>query len=161
MRQFAAQGFQYGEAAHAPNRKCRWAGRARRATAMHSWRCYASILTAMRIPILTFMISAMALAQTPLPVADAGRLESMHGKTVMLFTRIRTTIPSAARARCTKLAQNGNRIHIVIYTNDILTIIPPPGPPRDTNHSHALNRWLSGPPFLQAYYDPPSPVGFE
>jgi LmbE family N-acetylglucosaminyl deacetylase len=72
----------------------------------------------MRIPILTFMISAMALAQTPLPVADAGRLESMHGKTVMLFTPHPDDDTFCCAGTLYKLAQNGNRIHIVIYTND-------------------------------------------
>ena len=76
----------------------------------------------MRIPILTFAISILALgqalAQAEAQAQDPGRLENMRGKTVMLFTPHPDDDTFCCAGTLYKLARNGNHIHIVIYTND-------------------------------------------
>jgi len=67
----------------------------------------------MRILFLTFAISVLTLrAQNP------GRLENMHGKTVMLFTPHPDDDIFCRAGTAYKPAKNGNHIRIVIYPID-------------------------------------------
>jgi LmbE family N-acetylglucosaminyl deacetylase len=72
----------------------------------------------MRILFLTFAISVVALGQALAQSQDPGRLENLRGKTVMLFTPHPDDDTFCCAGTLYKLAKNGNRIHIVIYTND-------------------------------------------
>ena len=64
---------------------------------------------------------AVALSLTlrlALPGADIPRIEEMKGRTIMLFTPHPDDDAFCCAGTLAILAQNGNRIYVVIYTND-------------------------------------------
>src|SRR5258708_5360984 len=68
------------------------------------------------IPAALASLFAFSLsAQTPTPAA---RLEDLHGKTVMLFTPHPDDDTFCCAGTLHLLAKNGNKVRIVIYTND-------------------------------------------
>src|SRR5262249_28548618 len=73
----------------------------------------ATIRSMSRLFCIAFAFAALAAAQ-PRPV----RLESLQGKTVLLFTPHPDDDTFCCAGTLALMAQNGNNIHIVIYTND-------------------------------------------
>jgi LmbE family N-acetylglucosaminyl deacetylase len=66
---------------------------------------------------LLLTAAAAGLAQLPQP-ERIPRIEDMKGKTILLFTPHPDDDAFCCAGTLALLAQNGNRIHVVIYTND-------------------------------------------
>lgn len=66
---------------------------------------------------LIFSVPILAGLWSPLP-AQTARLETMQGKTIMLFTPHPDDDTFCCAGTLSLLAKNQNRIYIVIYTND-------------------------------------------
>ncbi len=82
-------------------------------------------VAALFVFVATLGLSQLSLAQPmtaplvdPVTVADANRIENMKGKTVMVFTPHPDDDTFSSGGTMARLAANGNKVVVVIYTND-------------------------------------------
>src|SRR5271169_4327905 len=69
-----------------------------------------------RLFVITLLLAA--LGAPSFAAEPQGRLEELHGKTILLFTPHPDDDTFCCAGTLALLAKNGNKIHIVIYTND-------------------------------------------